>query len=56
MCEVVDLGGLKPVHLARVDAEVLGLTARGLVHLVEVSDDRLSKLEELELIMQTVEL
>ncbi|KAI9638407.1 uncharacterized protein MKK02DRAFT_42797 [Dioszegia hungarica] len=35
MCEVVDLGGLKPVHLARVDAEVLGLTARGLVHLVE---------------------
>lgn len=37
VCEVIELGGLKPVHLSRVDGEVLGLTAKGLVHLVEVS-------------------
>jgi hypothetical protein len=37
MCEVIESNGLKPVHLSRVDGEVLGLTAKGLVHLVEVS-------------------
>lgn len=39
MCEVIQAEGLKPVHLSRVDGEVLGLTAKGLVHLVEVSLD-----------------